>query len=196
MSKHSKRPYMFRWLFMIQDDPSLSRNAKTAAVPIFRHADVTTGKRCYVGAETAAGEMGCSRNTILRGWRELAEAGWLNVWDVNRGTGRGADRWARFPEVSRPEGSSESPRGLVEAESFAPETSPHSSGSVSRATDGDAVSGDAEKAGDEATRTPCKFCGDTWANCSTLDAARQCGLYSGPKQPPIGHRDDWELRNA
>jgi hypothetical protein len=217
MSKpnHVNRPYMFRWLFTVQDDTALSRNAKTAAVPIFRHAHMTTGKGCYVGAETAARETGASRSTIQRGWQELAEAGYLNVWQPNRGSGKGADRWARFPgKVSVPEKRSERPGDAVEAERSAEETSPHSSGSASRRIDRDVEIGTPGSGRDETTRGPggregadgatdadsqlCVTCGERPTRSKWYSECDQCIAASekARPQPPIGHRDDQELRNA
>jgi hypothetical protein len=213
---HTNRPYMFRWLYTVQDDTGLSHRAKTAAVPIFRHAHLDTGKGCYVGAETAARETGASRSTIQRGWAELAEAGYLNIWQPNRGSGKGADRWARFPtNVSVTERRCERPGDALEAERSAEETSPPQGGSVSRATrpqteergsgsDETTRPAPAHSGADGATladadQRPCLDCAQP-TGWRFDDVCRKCRDETDRKAataaPPIGHRDDWELRNA
>jgi hypothetical protein len=75
----ASKPYVIRWRDAVMDDPELSSRAKVAAMPLVRHADVTTGRNCYPGAALCAREMSVSIDTIERGWADLQEAGWLRI---------------------------------------------------------------------------------------------------------------------
>jgi hypothetical protein len=73
------KPFVVRWRDAVMDDPALSWRAKASAMPLVRHADVTTGRNCYPGAKRCAREMSVSVDTIERGWAELVAADWLAV---------------------------------------------------------------------------------------------------------------------
>lgn len=61
----------------VVDDMGLSHIAKSAAVPIWRHARHRDGHNCRVGRTRAAAEIGIGISTLRAGWRELEEMGYL-----------------------------------------------------------------------------------------------------------------------
>ena len=97
----SKAPFAVRWRNGVMDDanPVLTWKALVAAMALVRHADVRTGHNCYPGAEVCARQMRVSRATILRGWDELKEAGWLEIKPLpaSRRRTQGALKVLRFP---------------------------------------------------------------------------------------------------
>jgi hypothetical protein len=99
MARSKGTPYTMRWLWSVQDNPHLSWRAKAAAVPIFRHANIGDGRDCKVGVKRASAEMSVNRKTILAGWTELAEAGYLEVFELPpaRWREQGALRFPTFP---------------------------------------------------------------------------------------------------
>jgi hypothetical protein len=112
----SKAPFVVRWRDAVMDDPALSWRAKASAMPLVRHADVKTGHNCYPGAKRAAEEMSLGLNTVKRGWKELVDAGYLEVLPlaVWRRKSQGAVKVFKFP-VRPSQGLTEEPRkALVE----------------------------------------------------------------------------------
>jgi hypothetical protein len=95
-------PFTTRWLRRVLDDPGLSHRARSAAVPIWKHADGYTGFNCHVSIPAAAAEMGVSRATMKRGWAELIEAGYLtSAGRKSAAPGRkGADRQPVLPRTA------------------------------------------------------------------------------------------------
>jgi hypothetical protein len=94
----SKAPFVVRWRNAVMDDPARSWKAKTAAMPLVRHADLD-GRNCYPGAPRCADEMSVGLTTIKEGWAELKEAGYLDIKPLPRGRRRtqGALKVLKFP---------------------------------------------------------------------------------------------------
>jgi ribosomal protein S27E len=98
-------PFTVRWSYAIQDDenPILTWRALVAAQALLRYADPTTGHNCFPGAKACAANMRVSEDTIHRGWKELVEAGWLEIRPLPQGRRRvqGALKVLRWPSPER-----------------------------------------------------------------------------------------------
>lgn len=100
MSKQNA-PFVVRWRNGVMDDPNeaLTWRALVAAMALVRYADIKTGHNCFPGAQKCADKMRVSKDTIIRGWAELVEAGWLEIAPLpaNRRREQGALKVLRWP---------------------------------------------------------------------------------------------------
>lgn len=101
MSKKSTAPFVVRWRNGVMDDPNpvLTWKALVAAMALTRFANVTDGRDCFPGAQKCADKMRVSKDTIIRGWDELKEAGWLEIKPLpaSRRREQGALKVLRWP---------------------------------------------------------------------------------------------------
>lgn len=101
MSKQNA-PFVVRWRNGVMDDPNpvLTWKALVAAMALTRYADVKTGHNCFPGAQACANKMRVSKDTIIRGWAELVEAGWLEIAPLpaNRRREQGALKVLKRPK--------------------------------------------------------------------------------------------------
>jgi hypothetical protein len=95
-------PYVVRWRNGVMDDPNpvLTCRGLVAAMALTRFADVKTGRNCYPGAQKCAALMRVSKDTVVRGWDELKEAGWLEIMPLRASRRRteGALKVLRWPK--------------------------------------------------------------------------------------------------
>jgi hypothetical protein len=114
----SSAPKTIRWRDAIMDNTALSWRAKASAMGLARHADLD-GLNCYPGASKCAAEMSVSRDTILRGWDELKEAGYLQILPLPEGRRRthGAVKVMRFPALVSSQLPGSSQRAVLVADS-------------------------------------------------------------------------------
>jgi hypothetical protein len=177
-------PYTLRWLNAVMDS-DLGHRAKAAAVPIFRHSDMKDGRRCFVGITRAAQEMGVCHTTMKRGLAELAQAGYLEVYELpaNRRRTQGALRRPVFPTgvlatpVEAEPGYHVAATGVPVTPNL-PKTHPSPPPPAFQASGDGEVAGPELASPGESGRKACAFCGDREVSCTSLGSAKGCGLYT------------------
>lgn len=103
MARKSAAPLVIRWRNDMLNDDRVGKHGRLAGMALTIYAKAHTGKDCYPSAQQCADKMAVGVSTIERGWKELKEAGWLEVKQLppgqtRRGGGRSALKVLTWPK--------------------------------------------------------------------------------------------------
>ena len=87
-SSSSRAPLVIRWRNDMLNDPRVLWQGRLAGMALTIYAKAQTGKDCYPSAQQCAEKMGVGVSTIERGWKQLKDAGWLEIKQLPPGTTR------------------------------------------------------------------------------------------------------------